>query len=43
MTVLLVPWGVPLWRAVLPVHARNGITFSILTGRAGGIIFIQIN
>ena len=31
------PLGAFLWRTVLYCHAQNGIAFSILTGRAGGL------
>jgi hypothetical protein len=34
------PLGAFLWRTVLYYHARNGIAFSILTGRAGGLMII---
>ncbi len=30
------------WRTVLHYHARNGIAFSILTGRAGGLTVIDL-
>jgi len=43
MTVLLAPRGLPLWRTVYQIYALNGRAFSILTGRAGGLILIYIN
>jgi len=40
MTVLLAPRGFPYWRIVYQIYALNGIAFSILTGRTGGLIMI---
>jgi hypothetical protein len=35
------PLGAFLWRTVLYYYGGNGIAFSILTGRAGGLMIIQ--
>jgi hypothetical protein len=38
MTVLLAPQGLPQRRTVYQTLARNGRAFSILTGKAGGLL-----
>jgi len=41
MRVLLASQGLPQWRTVYQIYALNGRSFSILTGKAGGLFPIK--